>query len=104
MLRRVPRAPCRAHAAGELATRGPMLGLPEGITACLFDLDGVLTKTATVHAHAWKQMFDAYLKQQGDARPFDEHADYDTYVDGKPRDAGTRDFLASRGMHPDEAE
>jgi beta-phosphoglucomutase family hydrolase len=81
-----------------------MLGLPDGVTACLFDLDGVLTKTATVHAHAWKQMFDAYLREQGDARPFDEHGDYDTYVDGKPRDAGVRDFLASRGMHPDEAE
>jgi beta-phosphoglucomutase family hydrolase len=81
-----------------------MLGLPDGITACLFDLDGVLTKTATVHARAWKQMFDDYLRDQGDARPFDEHDDYDTYVDGKPRDAGVRDFLASRGLHPDEAE
>src|SRR3954453_4684262 len=81
-----------------------MLGLPDGITALLFDLDGVLTKTATVHARAWKQMFDGYLREQGDARPFDEHEDYDTYVDGKPRDAGVRDFLASRGMHPDEAE
>jgi beta-phosphoglucomutase family hydrolase len=81
-----------------------MLGLPEGITACLFDLDGVLTKTATIHAKAWKQMFDAYLREQGDTRPFDEHDEYDTYVDGKPRDAGVRDFLASRGMHPDEQE
>lgn len=79
-----------------------MLGLPDGIRACLFDLDGVLTKTATVHARAWKQMFDAYLREQGDERPFDEHADYDTYVDGKPRSAGVRDFLASRGMHPSE--
>jgi beta-phosphoglucomutase-like phosphatase (HAD superfamily) len=79
-----------------------MLGLPDGITACLFDLDGVLTKTATIHARAWKQMFDAYLREQGDARPFDEHDEYDTYVDGKPRDAGVRDFLASRGMHPDD--
>ena len=81
-----------------------MLGLPDGITALLFDLDGVLTKTATVHARAWKQMFDDYLREQGDERPFDEHGDYDTYVDGKPRDAGVRDFLASRGMHPDAAE
>jgi beta-phosphoglucomutase family hydrolase len=81
-----------------------MLGLPDGITALLFDLDGVLTKTATVHARAWKQMFDRYLREQGDERPFDEHADYDTYVDGKPRDAGVRDFLASRGLHPDDAE
>lgn len=81
-----------------------MLGLPDGIRACLFDLDGVLTKTATVHARAWKQMFDAYLREQGDERPFDEHADYDTYVDGKPRSAGVRDFLASRGMHPSDEE
>jgi beta-phosphoglucomutase family hydrolase len=81
-----------------------MLGLPDGITALLFDLDGVLTKTATVHARAWKRMFDDYLREQGHERPFDEHGDYDTYVDGKPRDAGTRDFLASRGLHPDDAE
>jgi beta-phosphoglucomutase family hydrolase len=81
-----------------------VLGLPDGVTACLFDLDGVLTKTAVVHARAWKQMFDDYLREQGDERPFDEHDDYDTYVDGKPRDAGVRDFLASRGLHPDEAE
>jgi beta-phosphoglucomutase family hydrolase len=81
-----------------------MLGLPDGITACLFDLDGVLTKTATVHAKAWKQMFDQYLHEQGDERPFDEHDDYDTYVDGKPRSAGVRDFLASRDLHPAEDE
>jgi beta-phosphoglucomutase family hydrolase len=81
-----------------------MLGLPDGITALLFDLDGVLTKTATVHARAWKRMFDDYLREQRDERPFDERDDYDTFVDGKPRDAGVRDFLASRGLHPDDAE
>jgi beta-phosphoglucomutase family hydrolase len=81
-----------------------MLGLPDGTTACLFDLDGVLTKTATVHARAWKQMFDDYLREQGDERPFDEHDDYDTYVDGKPRSAGVRDFLASRTLHPSDEE
>ncbi len=81
-----------------------MLGLPDGITACLFDLDGVLTRTAVVHAHAWKQMFDAYLREQGDERPFDAHHDYETYVDGKPRGAGVRDFLASRGLRVDDAE
>jgi beta-phosphoglucomutase family hydrolase len=81
-----------------------MLGLPDGTTACLFDLDGVLTKTATVHARAWKQMFDDYLREQGDKRPFDEHDDYDTYVDGKPRAAGVRDFLASRNLHPPDEE
>jgi len=80
-----------------------MLGLPDGITALLFDLDGVLTKTATVHARAWKQMFDDYLREQGDEKPFTQ-ADYDAYVDGKPRADGVRDFLASRGLHPDENE
>jgi|SRR5689334_14592564 len=80
-----------------------MLGLPDGITALLFDLDGVLTKTATVHARAWKQMFDEYLRAQGDEHPFTQ-GDYDAYVDGKPRADGVRDFLASRGLHPDEAE
>ena len=74
------------------------------MTACLFDLDGVLTQTAAVHAKAWKQMFDDYLRERGEERPFDAHDDYDTYVDGKPRDAGVRDFLASRAIHVDEAE
>src|SRR5213596_4241310 len=81
-----------------------MLGLPGGVTACLFDLDGVLTKTAAVHAKAWKEMFDAFLKERGDERPFDAHDDYDEYVDGKPRDAGVRDFLASRGIRLTDAE
>jgi beta-phosphoglucomutase family hydrolase len=77
--------------------------LPPGITACLFDMDGVLTETASVHATAWKQMFDAFLKaraaQDGSAFvPFDAVEDYDRYVDGKPRADGTRSFLASRGI------
>jgi beta-phosphoglucomutase family hydrolase len=77
------------------------LGLPGSIRACLFDLDGVLTRTATVHAAAWKEMFDAYLRERADRLgepfvPFDAVADYDTYVDGRPRDDGTRTFLASR--------
>ena len=71
-----------------------MLGLPEGVTACLFDLDGVLTQTAQVHAAAWKQTFDSYL---GDAA-FDPVADYEQYVDGKPRNDGVRSYLASRGI------
>jgi beta-phosphoglucomutase family hydrolase len=75
-----------------------VLGLPDGITACLFDLDGVLTDTARVHARAWKQTFEAH------GQPFDEHDDYDEYVDGKPREDGIRDFLASRGVHPSEEE
>jgi beta-phosphoglucomutase family hydrolase len=74
-----------------------VLGLPDAITACLFDLDGVLTKTAEVHARAWKQAFDAYLERHG-APPFDAVRDYDEYVDGKPRLDGVRDFLASRAI------
>jgi beta-phosphoglucomutase family hydrolase len=74
-----------------------VLGLPDAITACLFDLDGVLTKTAEVHARAWKQAFDEYLERHG-AAPFDAVRDYDEYVDGKPRLDGVRDFLAARGI------
>lgn len=75
-----------------------VLGLPDSVTACLFDLDGVLTNTAAVHAAAWKHTFDELLRQRQGAAflPFDEHADYDEYVDGKPREDGVRDFLASR--------
>jgi beta-phosphoglucomutase family hydrolase len=77
-----------------------VIGLPSEIEACLFDLDGVITQTAKVHAAAWKQMFDAYLRQRAKSRgeefrEFDEH-DYDEYVDGKPRYEGVSAFLASR--------
>jgi beta-phosphoglucomutase family hydrolase len=80
-----------------------VLGLPTGVRACLFDLDGVLTKTAVVHAAAWKQMFDEYLRQRAERTgekfaPFDAGADYGKYVDGKPRYDGVRSFLASRGI------
>lgn len=80
-----------------------MLGLTDGTTACLLDLDGVLTDTAGVHASAWKQMFDDYLRQRADASgevfvAFDVVADYGPYVDGKPRDDGVRSFLQSRGI------
>ena len=76
-----------------------MLGLPDGIRACLFDMDGVLTETATVHARAWKSMFDAYLRRrEGEGfSPFTQD-DYDRYVDGKPRYDGVRSFLQSRGI------
>jgi beta-phosphoglucomutase family hydrolase len=80
-----------------------LLGLADKVSACLFDLDGVLTKTAKVHASAWKEMFDAYLRERA-ARtgepfvPFDEVAEYDQYVDGKPRYEGVQSFLASRGI------
>jgi beta-phosphoglucomutase family hydrolase len=80
-----------------------MLGLPDGITACLFDLDGVLTQTAKVHDAAWKQTFDAYLRARAEKtgeefKEFDPVADYDEYVDGKPRYDGVRSFLESRGI------
>ena len=75
------------------------ISLPSTITACLFDLDGVLTRTATVHAAAWKQAFDPLLAQANEPqRPFDAVADYDAYVDGRPREDGVRTFLASRGI------
>jgi beta-phosphoglucomutase family hydrolase len=85
----------------------PQLDLPDAITALLFDLDGVSTKTAVVHAKAWKQMFDAFLKKHAEAageefKPFDEAEDYNEYVDGKPRFDGVRDFLASRDISLDE--
>jgi beta-phosphoglucomutase family hydrolase len=77
------------------------LGLPATIRACLFDLDGVLTATAAVHARAWKDMFDAFLRSRPegpreDHSPFDLVRDYASYVDGKPRADGVRDFLAAR--------
>jgi beta-phosphoglucomutase family hydrolase len=86
-----------------------VLGLPDGVRACLFDLDGVLTQTAKVHAAAWKQMFDEYLqarsRESGEAfREFDAVRDYDEYVDGKPRYDGVRSFLESRGISLPEGE
>jgi beta-phosphoglucomutase family hydrolase len=80
-----------------------MLGLPDTTRACLFDLDGVLTDTASVHAAAWKQMFDEYLRARAERtgepfEPFDVKKDYGPYVDGKPRLDGTRGFLTSRGI------
>jgi beta-phosphoglucomutase family hydrolase len=86
------------------------LGLPAGIRGCLFDLDGVLTKTAAVHDAAWKEMFDSYLRERARRTgqqfvPFDPVRDYDEYVDGKPRAEGTRSFLAARGIGlPDGSE
>src|SRR5262245_57471769 len=79
----------------------------ERYDAVLFDLDGVITNTATLHATCWKQMFDEYLRkraeQGGEAfRPFDLAADYRLYVDGKPRFDGVRDFLRSRGIQVPE--
>jgi beta-phosphoglucomutase family hydrolase len=84
----------------------PKLRLPDGIRACLFDMDGVLTDTASVHAKAWKETFDDVLRARDgdDFRPFDIDADYGPHVDGKPREDGVRDFLASRGITLSEDE
>jgi beta-phosphoglucomutase family hydrolase len=86
-----------------------MLGLPDATRACLFDLDGVLTDTASVHAAAWKQMFDDYLRARAERTgepfvPFDAVEDYGPYVDGKPRLDGTRGFLRSRGIELPEGD
>jgi beta-phosphoglucomutase family hydrolase len=80
-----------------------VFGLPDGIRGCLFDLDGVLTKTAQVHDAAWQEMFDGYLRERSRRTgepfvPFDRVADYENFVDGKPRADGTRSFLRSRGI------
>lgn len=81
-----------------------MLGLPGDIKVCLFDLDGVLTDTASVHSAAWKQAFDEFLKNRdGNFTPFSQD-DYEKYVDGKPRADGVRDFLASRDIHLPEGD
>lgn len=83
-----------------------VIGLPDHITACLFDLDGVLTGTAALHRAAWKETFDPLLAARGLAE-FTE-ADYNNYVDGRPRFDGVRAFLASRGIElpdgPPDAE
>ncbi|MGW9631757.1 beta-phosphoglucomutase family hydrolase [Agromyces sp. NPDC055520] len=76
--------------------------LLRGIRAYLFDLDGVLTPTATVHMHAWARLFTPYLEQHG-AAPYTE-ADYFSYIDGKPRYDGVRSLLASRGIHVPEGD
>ncbi|MFC7529545.1 HAD family hydrolase [Actinoplanes sp. GCM10030250] len=80
-----------------------MLGLPSQVTACLFDLDGVLTQTALVHNAAWKQTFDSFLESLAVRNgtpfvPFDSTTDYHQYVDGRQRADGVRTFLASRGI------
>jgi beta-phosphoglucomutase family hydrolase len=77
--------------------------MPAGLTTCLFDLDGVLTQTAKIHAQAWKEMFDDFLRERAERagepfEPFDRPTDYDEYVDGLPRLDGVRSFLQSRGI------
>jgi beta-phosphoglucomutase family hydrolase len=79
------------HAAGPF-------GLPDSVRACLFDLDGVLTRTATVHMAAWKRTFDGFLRDHEPGQPEFTQLDYNRFVDGKARADGVRDFLASRGI------
>lgn len=92
------RQPTGVPAAGAGA-----LALPSGVRGLLLDMDGVLTDTASVHAAAWKETFDAFLAARPaapreDRRPFDIDADYTAYVDGRLRVDGVRTFLASRGI------
>lgn len=91
------------HSPGAVPSLLGVLGLPDGVTACLFDLDGVLTTTERVHAAAWKEAFDAVLAAHDgepgvDATPFDKASDYHRFVDGKPRYDGVRSFLTARGI------
>jgi beta-phosphoglucomutase family hydrolase len=86
-----------------------VLGLPDAISACLFDMDGVITQTASVHDAAWKEMFDEFLRSWSAEHhqpfvPFDPVNDYDEYVDGKPRLEGTASFLQSRGISLPQGE
>jgi beta-phosphoglucomutase family hydrolase len=85
------------------------LGVPDEVTALLFDLDGVLTSTATVHATAWKEAFDGLLRGLADSggpafRPFDAGRDYADHVDGRTRLDGVRGFLGSRGIDLPEGD
>lgn len=77
------------------------------IDAVIFDTNGVITDTAKLHAAAWKTVLDSFLRGWSSAfgaqyRPFDAHADYLRYVDGKPHLDGVRDFLTARGVHADD--
>jgi beta-phosphoglucomutase-like phosphatase (HAD superfamily) len=81
-----------------------MLGLPAGVRACVFDLDGVLSDSAVLHASAWAEVFDGVLLRLSEKTgwqfiPFDRDADYRAYIDGRPRLEGIHLFLGSRGIH-----
>jgi beta-phosphoglucomutase family hydrolase len=94
-------------ASSDRCANNARLGLPGHIRACLFDLDGVLTQTVPLHTEAWKETFDSLLRERSLGTddvfvPFEE-ADYERYVDGRPRYDGVRAFLASRGIETDDA-
>jgi len=85
------------------AVTPPLLGLGDGVRACIFDLDGVLTDSGVVHAAAWAEVFDPLLLQLSERPgrafiPFDKDADYKLYLDGRPRSEGIHLFLAGRGI------
>ena len=80
-----------------------MLGLPDGVIACVFDLDGVLTTSATTHAAAWAETFDPFLLERAERShrqfiPFDPRREYQDFIAGRPRLDGVRAFLGSRGI------
>lgn len=98
-----------ARAAASEDGRRRELRVPDGIDACLFDLDGVLVQTARLHASAWKQLFDGFLQAEAERtgepfRPFELPQDYVAYVDGRLREEGVRSFLASRGVDVPEGK
>ncbi len=83
--------------------RPAMLGLAVGVQACIFDLEGVLTDSAALHAWAWAETFDEFLRRFADraggvAVPFDRELEYRAFVDGRPRLDGAQTFLRSRGI------
>lgn len=80
-----------------------LLGLPPGVTACVFNVDGVLVGSAEVHAAAWTRTFQEFLAgrpelTEGQLAPFDPSTDYQAHLHGRPRLEGVRTFLASRGI------
>jgi beta-phosphoglucomutase-like phosphatase (HAD superfamily) len=88
----------------QFSVSATMLGLEPTVRACLFDLDGVLTDSGVLHAHAWAEAFDEFLLRVSEEAgwqfvPFDRGADYRAYLDGRPRLEGVHSFLASRGIH-----
>ena len=101
---RPPAKPPSARAAGQQCVPGADAGVRvEDFAAAIFDLDGVVTRTARVHAASWKRLFDEYLRQRAAKTgepllPFDSERDYRRYVDGKPRYDGVESFLQARGI------
>lgn len=80
-----------------------LLGLPDAVTACIFNLDGVLIGSAAAHAEAWAETFDEFLSRRverthGRFAPFNPHTDYPAHIHARPRLEGVRTFLASRGI------